>query len=246
MTERWLGGIDRLNLSLASLLLACGVAVGGYFIGQTLYNSKVGINTAEVKGLAERRVAADRAYWKIQYTVTGKGSADRSRLYEKSESDQARIVDLLVKSGFEASEIKPGVIDYEKKEFRDESQRLVEETAVLVGSIDVETGKVKLVSEVRAKLNKLIAQGLDIRNNPPAYHFTRLNEIKPAMVKEATTNARVAANEFAANAGVKVGGIRDAQQGGFIIRDVGEEYGDAKSIEKDVRLVTTITFYLTD
>jgi hypothetical protein len=27
---------------------------------------------------------------------------------------------------------------------------------------------------------------------------------------------------------------------------VGEEYGDAKSIEKDVRLVTTITFYLTD
>ncbi|WP_434129921.1 hypothetical protein [Methylocaldum sp. GT1BB] len=66
------------------------------------------------------------------------------------------------------------------------------------------------------------------------------------MVKEATTNARIAANEFAADAGVKVGGIRDAQQGGFIIRDVGEEYGDTKSIEKEVRLVTTITFYLTD
>jgi len=103
-----------------------------------------------------------------------------------------------------------------------------------------------LVSEVRSKLDKLIAQGLNIKNNAPSYHFTKLNEIKPAMVKEATTNARIAANEFAANAGVKVGGIRNAQQGGFIIKDVGEEYGDTKSIEKEVRLVTTIAFYLTD
>ncbi len=66
------------------------------------------------------------------------------------------------------------------------------------------------------------------------------------MVKEATTNARIAANEFAENAGVEVGGIKSAQQGGFLIRDVGEEYGDTKSIEKEVRVVTTITFYLTD
>ena len=64
------------------------------------------------------------------------------------------------------------------------------------------------------------------------------------MVKEATTNARVAATEFARDAGVKVGRIRDAQQGGFIIRDVGEEFSDRSSIEKEVRLVTTITFYL--
>jgi hypothetical protein len=62
---------------------------------------------------------------------------------------------------------------------------------------------------------------------------------------EATTNARLAANEFAANADVDVGGIRDARQGGFIIRDVGENYTDTTKIEKDVRVVTTITFYLT-
>ena len=66
------------------------------------------------------------------------------------------------------------------------------------------------------------------------------------MLREATKNARIAANEFAENAGVKVGGIRSARQGGFIIRDVGENYGDTKKIEKDVRVVTTITFYLTE
>lgn len=65
------------------------------------------------------------------------------------------------------------------------------------------------------------------------------------MLKEATTNARLAANEFAANAGVEVGGIRYARQGGFIIRDVGESYTDTTKIEKDVRVATTISFYLT-
>src|SRR5689334_13877501 len=205
--------IRRSDLLLPALLIALGIATAGYFVGRTLYNAKVGINTAEVKGLAERRVEADRAYWKVQYTVSGAGTTQVSKLYEKSEADQARIIATLLESGFEKSEVKPGVIDYQKREFRDENQKLVEERHVLVGTIEVETGKVRLVADVRAKLNKLIAQGLDIQNNAPAYHFTKLNEIKPAMVKEATTNARIAATEFAADAGVKVGSIRDAQQG---------------------------------
>ena len=64
------------------------------------------------------------------------------------------------------------------------------------------------------------------------------------MLREATKNARITANEFAENAGVKVGGIRSARQGGFIVRDAGEGYGDTAKIEKDVREVTTITLYL--
>jgi len=240
-----MNNISRFRLVIGSVFLSVGMAAAGYFVSQTLYNAKVGINTAEVKGLAERRVEADRAHWKVQYTVTGVGKPEMSKLYEQSEADQVRIVSLLLESGFDKSEISPGVIDYQKNEFRDENQKLVEEKYLLIGLIEVETDKVHLVADVRSKLNKLIAQGLDIQNNAPAYRFTKLNQIKPEMVKEATTNARIAANEFASNAGVKVGGIRDAQQGGFVITDVGEEYGDTKTVEKDVRLVTTITFYLT-
>lgn len=236
---------SRLEIIVAALVLSLGLAAAGYFIGQTLYNAKIAINTAEVKGLAERRVEADRAYWKIQYTVTGNDKNKIPRLYKQSEADQKQVIALLLESGFEESELSPGVINYLQKEFRDEDQKLVEEQYLLVGSIEVETNKVKLLSVVRSKMNKLIAHGLDIKNNAPAYYFTKLNEIKPDMLKEATKNARVAANEFAANAGVKVGGIRSARQGGFIIRDVGENYDDTKKIDKDVRVVTNVTFYLT-
>ena len=234
------------SLLIPALLLSLGMAGGGYFVGQTMYNSKVGINTAEVKGLAERRVQADRAYWLIQYTVTGSNRDAIAQLYEQSKKDQARLITLLEDAGFSAAEIQPGVVNYHRMEFRDNNQQLVDEKLKLTGSIEVDTDKVQLVSEARARLNELIAEGIDIDNNPPAYRFTGLNDIKPDMLKEATTNARLAANEFAANAGVQVGGIRDARQGGFIIRDVGENYSDTTKIAKDVRVVTTITFYLTD
>lgn len=237
---------QRNDITVSALLLAVGIAVAGYFISETLYKSKVALNTADVKGLAERRVEADRAFWTIQYTVSGNSQAEIPTLYEESEVDQGKIVALLKASGFTDDEIKPGVIDYIKQEFRDDDQNLVEEKHLLVGAIEVQTSKVQLVSTGRSKLNTLVAQGLDLRNNAPAYHFTQLNAIKPAMLKDATTNARIAANEFATNAGVKVGGIRSARQGGFVIRDVGEDYGDTKKMEKDVRVVTNVTFFLTD
>ncbi len=231
---------------ISAIVIAAGIAIAGYFIGQTMYNSKVGINTAEVKGLAERRVEADRAYWRIQYTVSGQDREAVPDLYEQSKAHRGRIVALLLETGFEESAVAPGVVDYSRLEFRDEDQNLVDEKYLLTGTIEVETDNVQLVSGARSKLNELIAIGIDIKNNPPSYYFTSLNDIKPEMLKEATTNARIAANEFAANAGVKVGGIRTARQGGFNIRDVGETYTDTMKIEKDVRVVTTITFYLTD
>ncbi len=237
---------DHVGLLFLGIFLAAGISTGGYFVSQTLYNAKVALNTAEAKGLAERRVNADRANWTIVFTNTGNTRADIPELYKQSENDQNAIVSLLKESGFDDSEIKVDVLNYASQEFRDENQRLVDQKHTLTGSVSVETNKVSLVSQARAKVNRLIAKGMDIENRKPAYHFTRLNEIKPDMLKEATRNARIAANEFAENAGVTVGGIRSALQGSFYIRDAGEEYGDTEKIEKDVRVVTTITFFLVD
>jgi hypothetical protein len=234
------------GLFFLGLFVALGLAVAGYFVGQTLYNAKVALNTAEVKGLAERRVLADRVNWEIVYKVKGASRAEIPHLYKQAEKQQQTIIGVLKNNGFAENEIKLGVMDYEYFEFRDDNQRLVDQTHTLVGNISVETEKVELVGKVRTNVNELIAQGIDIDNKAPAYRFTKLNEIKPDMLREATKNARIAANEFAENAGVDVGGIRSARQGSFLLLDAGEEYGNTAKIEKDVRVVTTITFYLTE
>ena len=218
------------DLLIAAVCLAIGIAAAGYFVGQTLYNSRTGVNTAEVKGLAERRVLADLAIWRIQYTVTGADTADIAELYSQSEREKAEIIAALTASGLTSAEIRPGIVNYHRMEYRDDAQRLVDARRVLSGTIEIETTRVQLVGPARSRLNSLVSRGI--------------NDIKPEMVREATTNARIAAGEFASNAGVGVGGIRDARQGNFVIRDAGSDYGNTTRIEKDVRVVTTITFYL--
>jgi len=237
---------NTVGLFFLGLFISCGLAASGYFIGQTMYNAKVALNTAQAKGLAERRVKADRANWTIAFSVASADKAAIPKLYKQSESNQQKIVALLKDNGFEDTEINVGIIDYNYSEYRDNFGKVSDQKHTLNGSITIETQKVDKVSGVRAKINKLIAEGINISNRDPKYQYTKLNDIKPDMLREATKNARIAANEFATNAGTQVGGIRTAHQGSFYIRDAGEDYGDTTKIEKDVRVVTTITFYLTD
>jgi hypothetical protein len=86
-----------------------------------------------------------------------------------------------------------------------------------------------------------IEEGSDI-----TYSFTKLNDVKPTMIAAATQDARRGAQQFAADSGTEVGGIRSATQGYFSIgaRD-GEDAGSGNdSPFQKVRVVTTIEFYL--
>ena len=70
--------------------------------------------------------------------------------------------------------------------------------------------------------------------------FTKLNELKPEMIAEATQNARVAAEKFAKDSDSKLGKISSAYQGQFSIED-----RDANTpYLKHVRVVTSVVYYL--
>ena len=128
-----------LVLLASSLILALGIALAGYFGSQTLYNARVAINTAEAKGLAERRVEADRASWTVRFLVNGKSRDELPAMYERAEEQQRRIVSLLEQAGLEASDITPDVLEYSYQEYRDDSQRVVDQTHTLIGGVSVET-----------------------------------------------------------------------------------------------------------
>ena len=232
------------------IFLSLGIVIAGYFMSNTLYKAKVGANVAEVKGLAERQITADTANWSIGFSVSNRvsnqGVAELQKLYNNAGEHQAKIVNLLTEKWFKESEISTDAFDYFITEYRNEDSVLVDTKNSLSGRVVVQTNKVHKVKEVRSNINELIAAGIKIDNRLPIYRFTKLNEIKPDMLKEATENARIAANEFAQNAGATVGRIKNARQGGFNIRDVGADYSDTQKIKKTARVVTTISFYLVD
>ena len=74
------------------------------------------------------------------------------------------------------------------------------------------------------------------------YLFTGLNEIKPAMVEEATTMAREVAQKFAEDSASRLGKIKNASQGQFSIVDRDRFNPHIKK----VRVVSTVEYYLSD
>jgi hypothetical protein len=93
----------------------------------------------------------------------------------------------------------------------------------------------------------------DWRTSGLRFMFTKLNEIKPAMVKDAIQNARQAAQEFANESNAELGKLKRAQQGYFTVQDrdaslnsgVGEGgYYDNSSSDvfKKVRVVIALDY----
>jgi hypothetical protein len=234
--------ISGAALFAAALALGGGIAGGGFFVGQTMVNREH-VNTADVKGLSERMVTSDQAIWQIGFKVA---NADLKAGYAEVEANASAIKAFLARNGFDATAVAAGDTSVTENEFRDGNGVLTEKRYDIVSYVTVTTKDVKAVSAAYQKLGELIAQGLLLTDSQPRYLFSGLNAVKPGMLREATENARIAAGEFAKNAGIQVGSIRSATQGGFEVRDLNSgEYGtDDRSIEKQVRVVTTVTFYL--
>lgn len=105
------------------------------------------------------------------------------------------------------------------------------------------------IDVVRAAINEigeLGKQGVLLNQDPYAnrveYSFTKLNDIKPDMIEEATKNAREVAEKFAKDSQSSLGKIKRATQGQFSIydRDSNTPY------IKKVRVVSTVQYYLSD
>jgi len=101
------------------------------------------------------------------------------------------------------------------------------------------------------RMGELVSAGVVLSSEEyggggPTFLFTKLNDVKPAMIAEATANAREAAQQFAKDSRTSLRGIRQASQGVFIIlpRDQAPGISEQGQINKIVRVVSTVEYFL--
>ena len=234
------------NLKSAFILgvfIFLGLAFLGFFIGSSAIKFKEYERTVIVKGLSEKEYPADIALWPIHFSAAGN---DLTELYESIEKNANEIISFLKANGFEKQEINkspPGIIDklaqgYEKSK--------IEFRYYATQTITVYSNKIESVRSTMNKLAELGKKGIALTKggyqNTTEYLFTRLNEIKPSMVEEATTKAREVAEKFVKNSNSKLGKIKTARQGQFSIKNRDKNNPHIKK----VRVVSTIEYYLSD
>ena len=244
---------NHLAAGILGLLVCIGLAAAGYFVSTTLYKGRLASNTVTVKGFAERDVKADLALWQISYSMTG---GNLGALYAQSSGNESALAAFLTQKGFRKDEIKSGALqvnDLLANQYRNsnisEAQRYI-----ISNTITVRSNNVALVETTTHALNDLVKQGIVLTANNVNYQFTKLNDIKAPMLRDATQNARGAAQQFANDAGSKVGSIQSANQGFFSVdsrdsnaaQSSGEGYSPPQpsTIDKKVRVVVTLTYYL--
>ena len=237
-TPFWRQPLAAITLG-SSAILALGLVAGGYLLGDGLTRMKMAERSVTVRGLAEREVTADLATWTISYSAT---APDMASAQASVDRDSASIRAFFAGLGFPEDAIQPTGANVSSYTTDGVTQFTVRQRMTLrTTDIDRAQRAVRQQADL-VRRGVLLEEGSGM-----SYTFTRLNDIKPEMVAEATQDARASAQQFAEDSGADVGGIRQATQVYFEIaaRDGdGGGWGVADTPFKTVRVVTTVDFYL--
>lgn len=238
---------------MPAVVLALGVALAGLLVGNGFARGRAADRYVTVKGVAEREVRADLAIWPIR--VTGADN-ELSVANGKLATSVAGVRDFLIRHGVDTSQVQLtgfSVADAFAEQYasdRKPTNRYVIHQTMLVRSSQPD--KVLAASQ---QVSQLAAIGVAISSGNgeygpggggPTFVFSKLNELKPSMIADATARAREAAAQFARDSHSELGEIRQANQGVFEIlpRDQAPGMTEENQITKIVRVVSTIDYRL--
>lgn len=231
------------HIAIAAVAFVIGLLGLGVILKSAAIDVKSMERTVTVKGLAEIEVEADTVIWPLQFSDADN---DLEKLVERIEQKNDAVIAFLKLHGFDDNEISRGaqsIIDKQAREYGGENQQF---RYIARANITVYSSQPSKVQNALAKVSQLAKQGIaivqDSYETRIEYLFTGLNDVKPAMVQEATEKAREVAIKFAKDSQSKLGKIKTARQGQFSISN-----RDSNTPQlKKVRVVTSVEYYLSD
>ncbi|QAR32119.1 SIMPL domain-containing protein [Geovibrio thiophilus] len=229
---------------ILGIFIMLGLGILGWQLASAALKYKSFERTVAVKGLSEREYPADVVIWTLKFSVA---ENDITKLYIEMERNVSKIKAFLLNNGLNESEISvsvPAISDVYANQYG--TDRRPEYRYTSRQAVTVYSSKVESVRSLMTQTGELGKEGLVLTGNeyeaPAEYIFTRLNEVKPQMIEEATKAAREVAQKFAGDSGSRLGKIKSASQGQFTIsaRDTNNPH------IKSLRVVSTVEYYLSD
>jgi hypothetical protein len=231
-----------------ALVLATGVALAGWAVGEGFRLGRQDERYVSVKGIAEREAKADLVLWPLRFVATGN---ELATVQAKSRADAEAVRRFLTAAGVPADAIEVQGIEVTDVLANAYRSGPVETRFIVAQTLMVRSRDVDRLAAASQRVGQLVDAGVVLSSEGgggPYYLFTKLNDVKPAMIAEATKRAREGAEQFAADSDSRVGGIRRANQGLFQIlaRDDTPGVSEQRQVNKTVRVVTTIDYLLVD
>ncbi|MDC8830187.1 SIMPL domain-containing protein [Alteromonas gilva] len=236
--------MKRSSASILAAGMILGLAILGGLGGNAIIAAKQWERSVLVKGLSEREYVADQVIWPIQFV---EADNQLTSLYKTMASNSEKVKQYLIEQGISEDAISiglPEVTDKLAQQYGNTNGVKFRYSGIQ--TVTVYSSQVMQVRGVMQNLTALLAQGVALNTNNynarTEFIFTRLNDVKPEMIEEATLNAREVAEKFAADSNSQLGKIKRANQGQFSIFDRDSQHPHIKK----VRVVSTIEYTLAD
>ena len=230
-----------------ALLVGAGIAFAGWSISQGLERFRMSDRSVTVKGLAEKEIQSDFAIWTLAFRRAGN---DFAGVQKALADDREQVLAFLKARGFADDEIESRPLQVQDLFAREYAQGNTPLRFNGSGQVLVKTARVGDVEKAALAVDPLIQAGVQLGgDNPgrsgPRYQLRGFNYVKAPLLAEATRNAREQAEKFAAEAGARLGPLKNANQGVIRISgDDGNDYDDGSSRTKRLRVVSTFEYEL--
>lgn len=237
----------KIDKIVAAVIVALGLAAGGWFVSKGLSDMRTGDRYVSVKGSAEKVVDADLVVWPLAHTVSGN---DLGAVQRGLETNTQAIRAFFKSAGFGEDEIVVAPANLEDRWSYSYGENKPPERYRYSTTVTLRTTKVAKAMDALRHSGDLLEKGVVLGGNGgegvasggPQFDYTKLNDIKPGLIAEATANARKSAEQFAKDSGARIGGIRTANQG---VVDISNRDAGSPQVKK-VRVVSTVEYFLKD
>jgi len=239
--------MKKVQFIITATILSFGLIISAALISNAIYNSDRSQSRITVKGVAEKRVKADKAIINIIFSTSNTKLEDaQSNIAGKEKA----VLDILKSLELKENEYQINNVKVQPKFSERQQER---ETKILsydvMQSIAVIPKNIEKSDEIYQKLQELKITFNNIEIIKPEYYIVSIEKYKKDLLISATENAEMRAIEMLKVNKNEIGRLENMTQGQF---EVLPDKEDAKHINDDelnqmykkLRSVVTVTYLI--
>jgi hypothetical protein len=231
-----------------AVIIGVSLIFSALVVGNTFYKVKALDNSLSVTGSAKKVITSDMAKWTGYFSRTV-AQADIKLGYQEMAKDLVAVKKFFKDNGVEEKDLTIAPIfmneQYNYNSDTNEPPKYLLQQNVEFRSVDIEK-----VTDLANKTQDLIQSDVLFTAYAPEYYYTKLPEIRVALLGEAIKDARERADKIAESGGSKVSKLTQAAAGVTQLLPVNStevsDYGayDTSSIDKEVTITVRAAFGL--
>lgn len=239
--------MKKVQFIITATILSLGLIVSAALLSNAMHNSDKNQNRITVKGVAEKRVKADKAIINVVFSTSNTKLEDaQSNVSEKEKA----VLEILKSLELKENEYHINNVKIQPN-FSEKQQE--KETKILnydvMQSIIITPKNIERSDEIYEKLQELKLTFNNMEIIKPEYYITSIEKYKKDLLVSATENAEMRAREMLKVNKNEIGGLENMTQGQFEIlpdREDSKHVNDEElnQMYKKLRSVVTATYLI--